>query len=196
MIRQSKVAAAALGLLLVTVVQAGGIGGWGFRIGSVDAHVDLSGVGNPSKKPSITVVDAKLEEISFLCVNPTDKNVAPGSAAERTVSGSDVIDAGNLVGKGQATVDLSFDVPGPFTCVNPNWTYIPHSEVAELLTVSIKWFACTGVDTDPCYDGNELTIAPQPIDSVSGICSVHPVLRNPDGSVVSGQPYDCTQTSP
>jgi len=194
----SKGAAAVLGMLLVTTAHAG-ISGWAIKIGSVDVHVDLKGVGNPSTKPSITVVDATLEEIGFLCVNPADHNVAPGSAAQRTVTGSDVMDTGNLVGKGKATVDLKFEVPGPFTCVNPNWTYIPHSEAAQLITISIKWYACTGdvkTDSDPCYDGNTLTIEAAPSDSVSGMCSVYPVLRNPDGSVVAGQVYDCVETSP
>lgn len=195
----TKGAAAVLSMLFVTTANAGSISGWGIRIGSVDVHVDLKGVGNPSTKPSITVVDATLEEIGFLCVNPTNHNVAPGSAAQRTLAGSDAMDAGNLVGKGQATVDLKFEVPGPFTCVNPNWTYVPNSVAAELITITIKWYACMGdvrTDSDPCYDGNTLTVASEPSDSVAGMCSIHPVLRNPDGSVVPGQVYDCVETSP
>lgn len=193
-----KIAAAAAAIVMSQSAMAG-ISGWALKIGSIDVHVDLTGVGNPSTKPTITVVDAALDQIEYLCLNPSDFNVAPGGAGQRQVSGSDVIDAGNLLGKGKAVVDLSFEVPGPFTCVNPNWTYLPDSEVAKLVTVTIKWFACTGdvrTDTDPCYEGNTLTIEAAPKDQVTGVCTVSPVLRNADGTVVSGQVYSCVQTSP
>lgn len=194
-----KSAVFALSLLASVGAHAGSISGWGFKIGSVDATINLKGVPNPTTKPTVAMVNATLDQIGFLCLNPSNYNVAPGQAAQRTVTGSSAVGIGNLTDNGQATVKLSFEVPGPFTCVNPNWTYIPHSEAAQSLTVSISWYSCTGdpkTDTEPCYDGNTLTISPKPISSVQGVCSINPVLRNSDGTVVPGQPYSCTQTSP
>jgi hypothetical protein len=188
--------------LTALMAQAGRIGGWAFSYGSIDVHIDLSGVsGNYIKKASIAVVDAQLDQIEYLCLNPSNFNVAPGSAGQRTVSGSDVIDSGNILGKGQGTVDLSFEIPGDFVCVNPNWTFIPGTEVAKVILTTISWFACSGdvndpSDTDgPCFDGNTLTVLERVIDQVEGVCTLNPVLRHADGTVIEGQDYVCVETS-
>lgn len=179
-------------------VFAWSIAGYNFKIGSVIATIDLKGVPNPVTKPTVATVDASLDQIEFLCVNPNNYNVAPGQAGQRTVSGNHAITSGDIVDKGKATVELSFDVTGPFTCVNPNWTYIEDSAAAKQLTVSISYYACSGdpkVDADPCYDGNDLTIETKKAAIVEAICAINPVLRNSDHTVVKGQEYSCTTTS-
>ena len=198
-----KVVLAVLVLTSLTALmaQAGRIGGWAFSYGSIDVHIDLSGVKNPSVKPSIALVDAQLDQIEFLCLNPNNFNVAPGSAGQRVVTGSDVIDSGNILGKGQGTVDLSFEIPGDFVCVNPNWTFIPGTEVAKVILTTISWYECSGDvkdpnDTDgPCFDGNALTVKDKIIDQVEGVCTLNPVLRHADGTVIEGQAYVCVETS-
>lgn len=193
-------------LFLVATLSANAYaGGWvyiaGMRVwvGSIHIELDLRGVPNPSTKPTIAIVDGVLDEIEYLCRNPNDYSVAPGSSGQRTIYGTDVLDSGNIVGKGQATVELVFDVPGPFTCVNPNWTWVEGSEVAKKITATISTYLCTGdprTDPDPCYEGNTLTIAETPADTRVIACTLDPVLRNYDGTVTEGQFYTCTQTSP
>jgi hypothetical protein len=179
---------------------AGSYGGYIIRTGSVDVHLDLKGVANPTTKPAINIVDGSLDQVEYLCVNPTNHNVAPGSAGQRTFSGSDVLDQGDIVGKGQGVVDMSFQVlAGTPSCVNPNWSYLPKSEVAKSVSLTSKWYACTGdpkIDADPCFEGNALTIEPKPIDTLQLVCGLSTVLRNGDGTAVPGQIYSCVKTSP
>ena len=154
---------------------------------------------NPDKKPSIVIVNARLDQIEYLCRNPSDYNVAPGSAGERTVTGSDVISPDNIVSNGRAYVEITFEVPGPFTCVNPNWSYINDSVAAKLISATMSTYYCTGdpsTDSDPCFNGNELTIYDSPEATINTICTLDPILRNYDGTVVAGQSYTCTETSP
>lgn len=172
------------------------IAGWGFKIGSVVALIDLRGVPNPTTQPTVAVVDATLDQIEFLCLNPSDYVVAPGSAGQRTVSGISQVTPENIVGKGQAHVEITFEIEGPFTCVNPNWTYLVDSAAAKQITTTISYYYCSGTDSDPCYDGNTLTITDRKAGTVEGVCTLNPVLRNSDGTVVKDQPYTCMQTSP
>ena len=175
------------------------IAGWGFKVGSVVAKLDLRGVPNPTTKPTIAIVTATLDQIEYLCRNPNDYNVAPGSAGQLTVSGSNVVSPDEIVDKGKAYVEISFDIPAEFSCVNPNWTYIMDSAAAKLITARIAYHYCTGdakTDPEPCYEGNELTIDPNRAAVVEGTCTLDPVLRNYDGTVVPGQGYICVQTSP
>lgn len=190
----------AAGISLIAVFSSNAyalsIAGWGFSIGSVVASIDLKGVPNPTTQPTVAVVDATLDQIEFLCLNPSNYNVAPGSAGQRTVSGNSQVAPENIVGKGQAHVEITFEITGPFTCVNPNWTYLEDSVAAKQITTTISYYYCSGVDSDPCYDGNTLTITDKKAGTVEGVCTINPVLRNSDGTVVKGQPYTCMQTSP
>lgn len=175
------------------------IAGYGFKIGSVVAMLDLKGVPNPTTQPTVAVVDATLDQIEYLCRNPSDFNVAPGQAGQRTVFGSSQVAPENIVDKGKAHVEITFEIPGPFTCVNPNWTYIEDSAAAKQITARISYYFCSGdpkTDSDPCYDGNTLTITDKKAGTVEAVCTINPVLRNSDGTVVKDQPYTCMQTSP
>lgn len=175
--------------------QAGTYAGYLIRTGSVDMEFDLSGVANPTTKPAINVVSGTLDQISYLCLNPAGNDAVPGSAAQRSIYGTDVLDTGNIVGKGQGVVTMSFEIPGPFSCVNSNWTYINNSAAAQSVTLTSQWLACTGSDTDPCFDGNVLTVASKPIATLRLVCGLSTVLRNADYSVVKGQTYSCVNTS-
>lgn len=173
------------------------IAGWGCYTGSVVTTIDLKNVPNPSTKPTIAAVDATLDQIEFLCVNPNDHSVAPGQAGQRTASTNQALTSGQIVDK-KATVNLSFEVPGPFNCVNPNWTYIEDSAAAKQINITISYYECSGdpkTDADPCYDGNELTITTKKAAVVEGVCTINPVLRNDDYTVVKGQVYACTTIS-
>jgi len=178
------------------------ISGWGFKIGSVIATVNLQGVPNPTTQPTVAVVEATLDQIEYLCLNPNEFNVAPGTAGERTVYGTNQVDASEIQGKGKATVELVFKIDGPdaYPCVNPNWTYIEGSAAAKQITTTISYYFCSGdakTDTDPCYDDNGLTITEKRAGVVEGVCTLNPVLRYdsyPYGPI-PGQEYMCMETS-
>lgn len=183
-----------------SAVHARGIGGWGVSYGSINVKADLSGVKNPSVHPSVGIVDTKLEQIEYYCFNPNNYNVSPGSSGFREITVADAINDDNILGKGQGFLDLTFDVPGPFNCVNSNWEFLEGSEVAKFITITISWYECSGdakteADGDACFeqtpDGTIVTVEETPIDEVKGICTLDPILRNDDMTVVEGQVYRC-----
>lgn len=185
-----------------SAVHARSIGGWGVSYSSIKVHADLSGVKNPSVHPSVGVVDTMLEQIEYYCFNPSNYNVAPGSSGFREIMVADAIDEDNILGKGQGTLDLTFEVPGPFNCVNTNWEFLENSEVAKVISITITWYECSGdakteADGDACFeqtpDGTIVTVEETPIDEVKGLCTLNTVLRNDDYTVVEGQTYTCTE---
>jgi hypothetical protein len=199
MIRRAIFLSVVLSSFLAGSAQAGFFtSGWGIVYGSIEVHANLKGIKNPTKKPSIVILDAILDEIEFLCLNPNGHNVAPGAAGVRIVSVNNVLTNDNVEGKGKGSVDFTFEVPGQLDCVNPNWTFLPDSEVAKVILITMTWFECTGVVTenpqDACYDGNDFTInKDKPIDILEGICSLDDVLREDDGTVVVGQEFGCEE---
>lgn len=160
----------------------------------------MYGVKNPSTKSSLTIFSSQLGQIEYVCANPSDHGVAPGKAGQRNVILTDALTPNEIIDdKGHAVVKKTFNIPGPFACVNPNWTYLPESDATRQITANISWYACTGdpeKDPDPCHDGSTLTIASAPYVTVSGVCSIDPVQRNADGTVVLPQPCTCVQTPP
>ena len=192
-----------ISLLVIIVIAfrgtaiAGSIGGWGITItgSALTVDIDLSGVGNPDRKPSIATIEATLTQIEYRCLNPNNHSVAPGSAGERTFELANQVDSGEIVDKGKAVVSLTFDV-GPFPC-NNNWNFLTESEAAKTIAITIEWFACTGdprVDDDPCFDENgNQTFAPTATDAVDGVCTLDPIQRHADGTVVLGQRYTCNE---
>lgn len=177
-----------------------GIGGWGFSINSpLRATIDLSGVPNPSTQPTIAVVSATIDQLEYYCFNPNNFNVAPGEAGEREVFGGNQVGPEEILGKGQATVDIIFEIDGSVTCVNPNWTYIEGTAAAKLVTASISYYFCSGnvkTDDDPCWDGETLTIEEKKAGTVTGVCTLNPVERDAELIPYPGQVYACVQTSP
>lgn len=188
------------------------LAGYVLKIGSLHAVVDLSGVPNPYTQPTIATGKATLDQIEYLCYNPSNFNVAPGQAGQRIFSSANQVDNSelNLDQKGKATVDITFykdegedggfETLGPYPCVNPNWTYIPNSAVAKQLTVTLSYYFCAPDwkgDDDPCYDSitGELDITDKKALTAVAVCTLDPE-RNPDGTVLKGQVYACTQTSP
>jgi len=181
------------------------ISGWGFKIGSVVATIDLKGVPNPNTKPSIARVTATLDEIESYCLNPINFNVAPGVAGIRTVVGTNEVENAEITGRGTATVDITFEIDGTFSCVNPNWNYIEGSAAAKQITTRIEYFLCSGDknDSDPCFDEivvdgktiSILTVEEKRSGFVTGVCALHPVLRGSNYLPISGQQYTCIETS-
>jgi hypothetical protein len=177
------------------------IGGWGVSINSpLHVTVDLRGVPNPYTQPTITKVQATLDQLEYYCFNPQNYSVAPGKAGQLTVSGADQVKAEDILGKGQATVDFIFPIDDNLQCVNPLWNYLEGSAAAKIVTVNIDYYFCSGdvkTDPDPCFDGEELTIEEKKAaTTVSGVCTLNPVERDKDYVPISGQVYDCVQTSP
>lgn len=174
------------------------IAGWGFSTGSVDVRIDLKGVPNPTTQPTVAVVDAALDQVEYLCYNPVNFNVAPGEAGLRTVEVNQQVAPENITSNGKATVLISFEIPGPFPCVNPNWTYIENSAAAKQISTTISYYYCNGTDpVNPCYTDNTLTVSDKKAGSVQGVCTLDPVLRDDTYHyVLPKQTYTCTQTSP
>jgi hypothetical protein len=173
------------------------ISGWGFKIGSVVATIDLKGVPNPNTKPSIAVVDATLDEIETYCRNPQGFIVAPGVAGTRTVFGVNQVDGGEITGRGTATVEIEFIIDGTDSCLN-NWHYIEGSAAAKQITATIEYFLCSGEDIQsPCFDAtnNVLTVETKRSGFVTGVCALHPVLRDDYYLPREGQQYTCIETS-
>lgn len=175
------------------------ISGWGFSINSpLRATINLQGVPNPSSKPTIVVVDATLDEIEYFCVNPNNYNVAPGEAGSLTVMGTERVEDTDVTTNGQATVNLIFNIDGPYECVNPNWTYVDNTAAVKLVTVNLAYYECAGdpkVDDDPCYlDGEPWYEVNKKAGSASGVCTLDPVERDPYTLIpVPGQIYECVE---
>jgi hypothetical protein len=167
--------------------------------GSVVTQQEVRGVPSTDQTASIVIITMMMDKIEYLCENPANFNVAPGEAGRRTVYASDVISPEDITGKGKASVKITTEVPGPFTCVNPNWTFKLDTEVVTQYRMIMSVFLCTGdprTDPDPCFNGNELTITEKNSDTIEAVCTLDSVQRNYDGTVVKGQPYTCVQTSP
>jgi hypothetical protein len=172
-------------------------------VGSVCAHFDLSGVPNPDRKPSIAIADLDMQLIECICMNPNNHNVLPGEAGSREVTGTEEVTPDAIVERGQASLDICFDLDfaeTPDSCVNPNWTPVENSCLPSLVAATLSWYACTGdtkTDPTPCYDdNNQLLIANNPYWIQNLDCTLDPIERNPDGSVVTGQIYDCVEVVP
>lgn len=185
-----KIGALIAALVWSCGINAGSYGGYIIRTGSVDMQFDLKGAANPEKKPQIIAVSGSVDQIEYLCFNPSNFNVAPGSAGQRSLGAQGVVlTNANFIGKGQATVSLSYEVPPPFNCVNDNWTFIPDSEVAKSVSITANWYECTD---ETCLSYNTA----RPIDTLQLVCGLSPVQRNADGTVVKEQLYTCIDTTP
>lgn len=171
-----------------------------FKIGSIDSDIYITGVGNLDRKPALLFYDYSIDSVQFLCLNPNNFNVAPGSAGKREISKTATLTAANLEGKGKARVFDITEIPGPFTCVNPNWIFLPDSEVALTFSVNLKYYLCTGdvkTDLEPCFDdAMNPTVETQPALIEKTVCSITNPLRNGDGTVVKGQLYSCMDVAP
>ena len=171
-----------------------------FTIGSIDSDIYITGVGNLDKKPALLFYDYTIDTVQYLCLNPSNFNVAPGSAGQRSISQTATLTAANLEGKGKARVLDATEIPGPFTCVNPNWTFLPDSEVAVTFSINLKYYLCTGdvkTDSEPCFDdAMKPTIEASPALVEKSVCSISNPLRNSDGTVVKGQVYTCMNVAP
>ncbi len=171
-------------LLMAGVAEARSISGWGWTCCSaMEGEIDMKGVPNPSSKPTVVLADAALGTIEILCRNPANNGVFNGNAFDAIVSDFKIVDDADLTGNGKATVSVSYDLAGfedPAYCPNANWEVLPDSPWLLDMTVSLKWYFCTGDDDTPCYDNGGLTIGDQPIDSATLYCEV------PEGYVRSG----------
>lgn len=160
-------------------------GGW-FGFSTLTGIIDLRGVPNPDRKPTIIVVDASLNQIEVLCKNPQGFNVTPGTASLRFVLSHPITDQ-EVADNGQATVEVTFDLGDAENNVECNnlWTVVPGSAAVVDMSVTLQVFRCTGnvkTDPDPCHadDLITLTIEATPRDTFSQHCTLDPVLRDPD----------------
>jgi len=171
-----------------------------FSIGSIDSYIYMTGVGNLDKKPALLFYYYSIDKVQYFCVNPNTYNVAPGTAGTREFTTTATLTGDNLEGKGKASVYDITQIPGPFPCVNSNWIFVEHSEVALLFSVTLKYYACTGdsrTDPEPCFDDNmNPTIEASPALVEKSVCSISNPLRNADGTVVTGQVYSCMDVAP
>jgi hypothetical protein len=174
--------------------------GWGwFGFSILTGQIDLRGVPKPDAKPTIVVVDARLNQIEILCRGPQGQLVS-GAASLRLVL-SHPIASQEVAKNGQAMVTVTFDLGDAESSINcnNNWTVVSNSAAVTDMSVDLQVFRCTGdvkTDPEPCVanDGVTLTIEPTPRDSVSLHCTLDPVLRNPDGSAQHNQVLTCVET--
>jgi len=175
------------------------IAGWGvFGFSELNVVIDLKKVKNPTKFPSLLVFNGTLNNIECFCLNPRNQNVAPGRPAVQEVSDAKEIRE-NPNHPGQATLSLLFplDVYQELAC-NPNWNPLSGSCAADDVTLLMQWYRCTNapniVDSDPCFEGDELTVDfSTPIDQAKAHCTLDPVLRDKNGIPLHGQSFDCPE---
>jgi len=169
-------------IVISSTAQAGKsyfINGIWVTFGSIDIEADMKGIKNPDVKPSIVAVDAELEQLDFYCLNPTSKTISPGESADRELSGIFPINSSAvLTDVGKTTVKLSFDnpEPTPADCVNPNWTPIPESVIASLVSIQLTYLDCPAADGT---DANTCT------DIVNGVEVIDADLLDPLGNYLS-----------
>ena len=181
------------------------ISGWGFKIGSIEALVDLKGIPNPDTKPTAVFLTLNLTEVEVLCLNPVNYNVAPGTAGSRIVYISSPVEPNEILEKGKVedhlvSYDLSSGLDPETVRCNNKWTPIISSAAAKAFHATIKVQYC---QDESCTDG--LTKGE---DVVGVSCVLNPVLRedadglddilgtDDDYAPVKGQEYECKQTTP
>jgi hypothetical protein len=188
-----------LGISLTTIWAAEAnaqISGWaGFGFSSFTFEVDLKKVKNPTKIPSLLVVDGTLNSIECFCLNPRNHDVFPGRPAIQEVSAAEEV-PGDIPKPGQVTVTLLFplDPYGGLAC-KPGFNPIHGSCAADDITLQMHWYRCTGdpkVDTDPCFENGEPTVdTSAPIDEAETECTLDPVLRDANHIPLHGQEFTC-----
>ncbi len=186
-------------VLLVGNAEARGISGWAWSCCSaMEGDIELKGVPNPNTKPTIVLADAAFGTVEILCRNPADNGVFNGTAFDAIVSDFKILEDTDLTGNGKASVSISYDLAGfedPAYCPNDNWDVLEDSPWLLDMTVSLKWYFCTGDDTggsDPCYDSSGLTIEDKPIDSATMYCEVPEGYTRDENYAPPHVTYDCT----
>jgi hypothetical protein len=181
---------------------AGSFGGTGWRCCSeLSGELDLIGVPNPEKKPSLVFVDLNLT-IQVACINNGGNDGGLGTPFFVSVSPDPYqLQASDVDGTGHATVTVNVDLSGFETndrCQNPNWSVVPDSAGVTAAFIVEHWHRCAGVDTDAsgpdtvCIDENGApTVVMKPIDVQTESCTLDPLDRNADGTVVHNQELTC-----
>jgi len=190
--------------LMNTEVMAGTISGWGFKCcSSGTATIDLKGVPNPSTRPTIVVGNANLKKVEILCKNPANNGIFPGNSFDQQITDANILDGGDITGKGKATINLIYPLNGfedSQFCVNPNWQVLPDSAWLIDIAVRLDWFECNGdaTDGDPCTEdvnGVKVFTIDQTriIDTKNIDCSVPPgSMRDADGKPPHQITYNCS----
>ncbi len=188
-------------VMLGTEASAQSFDGWGwFGFSEVTGVIDLRGVPNPDTKPTIVFVTATLNVVEVMCTNPNDMTgpAQPGNAGVREVSAANQVSPQEVVGRGQATVTITFDLGFAETnasCVNPNWNVVIGSAGVKDMSVKMEVFRCTGdvkTDPDPCFEGTTLTVDPAK-DTVNLHCTLDPIDRDEFLHTSSGQVFTCVE---
>lgn len=168
-------------------------------------QVDLTGVPNPSTKPTAVVGTAQNVSIEIACLNPAGNGISPGNAFIQQLVDESTINLSDITGKGKATVFLLYPLDGyeqSQYCVNPNWSVVPNSAWLLNTTIRVDWFYCNGDatnDLDPCTEtvNGEVVFTlntTKPVATKTYFCQVPPsAVRNPDGTAPHDVTYTCTQ---
>lgn len=188
-------------MILTGTAEARSISGWGWSCcSSMEGEIDLKGVPSPKSKPTVVLADAAFGTVEILCRNPADNGVFNGQAFDAIVSDFKVLEDSDLTDNGKATVSISYDLAAfenPTYCPNANWEVVPDSPWLLDMTVSLKWYFCTGDDSEPCFDSSGLTIEDTPIDAATLLCEVPEGYERsgPDAEPPYAPPhveYNCT----
>jgi hypothetical protein len=187
-----------LGISLTAVLAAEAnaqISGWaGTGFSEFRFEVDLKKVKNPTKIPSVLVVNGTLNSIECFCLNPRNRDVFPGRPAVQEVSAAEEVPE-EPPKPGQVTVTLHFDLDRYEDLAwKPGFNPIHGSCAADDITLRMKWYRCTGdpVDPDPCFDANGPTVD-LIIDQADTECTLDPVVREANHIPKPGQEFYCPE---
>jgi hypothetical protein len=123
------------------------IGGYVRHVSSLACGITVKGVPNPDTNPSALICTATITLVEFLCENPTNHQVSPGSSARRiVVVGTDDFSADDIEKKkGTGTAEAHIETDLIVTnedCVNPNWHVLPDTIIVQTLQAQFDTVEC------------------------------------------------------
>jgi hypothetical protein len=152
------------------------ISGWGWGgYSALRGAIDTIHTPPPQTHPTVLVADAQVT-VQIACKNPANNGIFPGNSFSSELLSGAQITQGNITdtkgNKATTTIYLvldAFEVPA--NCTNPNWIPVVGSAMALASTQTVQWYECTGTDTDPCFEGQSLTVG-KLLDQKSGSCTL------------------------
>lgn len=158
-----------------------------FGTGSVEWYGEITGAGNVTKSPTVLVLKLFNVAVEQYCIN-NGGNVGAG------VAFYDVLESAEPIGgsafqadkNGKYKFKITVGIPEKDAlCTSNTWKVIPGSGVAKSFMFSGTVHPCTDTSC-AVYDQNKV------LDSLTGFCSIDPIIRNADYTVLAGQTYICT----
>ena len=187
------------GCFIAGNANAGGISGYYFTWGSIDAVVEIKGTGKTSDGDRVTL-NGTMQDIEYVCQNPgTNNYVVDGTPGRYEVDGGAVITGADIQKGGKAIVRVTIEIDEGdlgLACVNPNWTPKPGSAAPKQLNLSIIWSDCSGDKhnvPETCID-EAGPVAPSYVlkDQVEVECILDPIMRDTITLLpTKGQEYEC-----